>query len=369
MKIRFVFATCLALGLAHGPLARAVSPSAKEPLPNYDKRKLAPLAKVATPDATQDQAIASLKAVVPSAQVTLDRVLGTPSWITAQRGFLTGPGGQGGAVSRASIEAVPSSDKNRIVKAFINEHAALLGHDANALDSANVTRDYITPHNGLHTVVWEQTQDNIPVFESLLVAHVTRAGELVSLADHFVPNPANAAEAGTPNHAAVATQPSISASKALLSAAANIGSVVSDGSIQSVKAPEGAEQKQTLKTDGLLGPAYAQLVWFPLDRDNLRLAWRVILNGKPQPDRYLVLVDAQNGEVLLRYSLTEHITPATYNVYTSDSPSPFSPSWPVPNPGQPALTNRVKVTTPALDTNASPAGWIPDDGNTTTGNN
>src|SRR6185295_1580584 len=54
---------------------------------------------------------------------------------------------------------------------------------------------------------------------------------------------------------------------------------------------------------------------------------------------------------------------------TSDSPSPFSPGWPTPNLAQPPLTNRVQVTTSALDTTASPNGWINDVDNETQGNN
>src|SRR5262249_11353467 len=116
-------------------------------------------------------------------------------------------------------------------------------------------------------------------------------------------------------------------------------------------------------------PAYVRQVWLPLDSGRLRPAWEVMLDSRQSRLRYQVLVDAETGSVWLRRSLTTFISDATYNVWTSDSPSPFSPGWPTPNTAQPPLTNRIMVTLPALDTNASPAGWIPDGGNTTTGNN
>src|SRR5205085_11202036 len=56
-------------------------------------------------------------------------------------------------------------------------------------------------------------------------------------------------------------------------------------------------------------------------------------------------------------------------VYTSDSPSPFSPGHPVPLTNQPPRVPRSLVTFSALNTNASPAGWIDDAVNETLGNN
>ena len=88
---------------------------------------------------------------MPGITITRDRILGTPHMIVGTRGFLTGPGGTGLAVSAASLAAFPAADEQRVIKAFLNEHSQLFGHDAGVLTSARVQRDYITPHNGLHT--------------------------------------------------------------------------------------------------------------------------------------------------------------------------------------------------------------------------
>jgi hypothetical protein len=84
---------------------------------------------------------------------------------------------------------------------------------------------------------------------------------------------------------------------------------------------------------------------------------------------FRVLVDVETGEVKIRRCLTEYISDATYRVFTSDSPSPFSPGHPTPNSAQPALVSRALLTLPALNTNASPNGWIDDGINETRGNN
>ena len=81
------------------------------------------------------------------------------------------------------------------------------------------------------------------------------------------------------------------------------------------------------------------------------------------------LIDSQTGEVLVRRCLTEYISDASYRVFGSDSPSPFSPGWPTPNSGQPATASRTLVVTSAVDAVASPNGWIDDADNTTLGNN
>jgi uncharacterized repeat protein (TIGR01451 family) len=101
----------------------------------------------------------------------------------------------------------------------------------------------------------------------------------------------------------------------------------------------------------------------------MRLAWELYVVNLRTRELFQMLVDAQTSAVLVRHTRTSHISDATYNVYTSDSPSPFSPGWPTPNTGQPPLTNRVLVTISALDTTASPNGWIDDGNNTLRGNN
>ena len=83
----------------------------------------------------------------------------------------------------------------------------------------------------------------------------------------------------------------------------------------------------------------------------------------------MVVVDAQTGGALARCCMTYSLSDAAYNVYTSDSPSPFSPGHSQPLTTQPSVTSRTVVTWPALSTVASPNGWINDGDNITMGNN
>src|SRR5688572_27215025 len=368
MKTRAFFIAVLGLMMSQAWDANAIQQPEQPPLPNYDQRKQQPTVAAASSSAQDDAAIA-LQARVPTVRVVRHGVLGTPRVLSAQRGFLTGVGGRGKGLNPASLESVPASDPHRVVKAFVNEHSALFGHDARAFDSARVKTDYVTPHNGLRTVIWQQTLDDVPVYGGLFVSHLTKNAELAAISDRFVPDLATASSA-LPDRSNLVSTPPLTAQEALRRAAQNLGQTINTSDVEvSGDGPLGAEKRQDYASSELRGPAHTQLVWLPLSRSDLKLCWQVILTARSRPEMYLVLVDAETGEVLLRHCLTSHISDATYNVFPSDSPSPFSPGWPTPDPSQPPLTNRTLITLSALNTNASPNGWINDGGNETRGNN
>ena len=117
-----------------------------------------------------------------------------------------------------------ADDPNRVAKSFVNEHAALFGHDASALERAAVKRDYVAAHNGMRTTVWHQEHEGIEVFEAVFLAHTTKDGELVNVASQFVPDAAQAAGNGDPIFAAAGIiAPAISAADALFIASTHLG--------------------------------------------------------------------------------------------------------------------------------------------------
>jgi len=340
-----------------------------EPLPDYDRRAVV-LAVPKPVLAGQENALAQLNARVPGVEVAFEGKLGAPRFIRVPNGFLSGPQGRGRAVSLEAAAALPQEDPHLPIKAFLNDHAQLFGHGAELLPDARVTRDYVTAHNGLRTTVWQQDLDGVPVYGRLLMGHITRNGELVNLSSGFLPNLAAAADLGVPNRAAVLANPPVSAAQAAARAAAEIGETVAPGDLLQQPADDlGPRQRTVFHTDALPGDTDARLLWVPMGRQVIQLAWQVILSSRARGEMFLVLVDAQTGEPILRRCLTEYISDATYNVWTSDSPSPFSPGHPTPQTGQPPLVPRQLVTLPALNTNASPNGWINDGDNETRGNN
>jgi hypothetical protein len=336
-------------------------------LPPIDKRAAAANAAPQLPRTVQT-ASASLKAKLPGANVEWHAVTGAPRLIQSPNGFLTGPKGEGGAVTAASAKTVAADDSLRAVKAFLTEHQALFGHGPKALDAAAKHRDYTDAHNGLRTVIWKQESDGIPIFEGLLKAHITAKGELVSIGSSWVRDPAAAATAGTPARAALLANPRISPAEALAVAGSGAGTVVDKAEVAPIGPPDGVTRRQGF-TAPLLSDASAELVWLPMDSASMRLCWQTVFSSKIRAEMLMALVDVETGEVLLRRGLTEYISDASYRVFTSDSPMPLSPGTATPNGTQPPTVPRSLVTTKALDQTASPNGWIDDGVLETRGNN
>ncbi|MEI7731009.1 MAG: M36 family metallopeptidase [Verrucomicrobiota bacterium] len=342
----------------------------REPLPNLDSRPQ-PKGGAAGVPANQVAAVARLQAAVPGTRVDFDPLLGTPRFIAVPQGFLSGPDGVGRAVSKAAAAPFDVKDPHRATKAFLQEHSALFGHGPEALNNAKILREYTTPHNRLRTVVWQQHLDGVPVFEAVLVSHTTHQNELAGITSQFVPNLAGAAKGVAVDRAALLAKPTITAAQAVALAAGSLGEDVAlEGVAASGKAvASGAEQRQQYRAPGLNGETEVKYVWLPLDANTVCLCWEVVLTSRARGETFRVLVDAQTGEVRVRHGLTSYYSDAAFRVYTSDSPSPFSPAYPAPTTNQPPLVARVLVVTNALNTNSSPAGWISDGGNETLGNN
>ncbi|HUR46518.1 MAG TPA: M36 family metallopeptidase, partial [Candidatus Saccharimonadales bacterium] len=337
--------------------------ASSQPLPNLDRR---PLARSIGLKAEQGAALRQLRERLPHVQVDFDPLLQSPRRIMARDGFLTGPNAQGRAVTGGAVTLF-GNEPHRATKLFMAEHRALFGFGPEALDAAAIKSEYTGAHNGLHTVVWEQQLEGIPIFEALLISHTTKRLELATLSSRFVIEPARAADAAHPKHALLVTAPPVQAADAVVRAAQEVGDPLSE--ITNSTGRKGARQHQRFRAHGLKDEADARLVWLPMDAERLRLCWEIFFVSGSRDEMFQSLIDVETGEVLLRNSRTSDLAPAIYNVYTSESPTPFSPGFATPSTNQPPYVSRVLVTTSALSTNASPAGWINDGDNETRGNN
>ena len=365
------FSALLLMSAAEG---LAFTSPGRAPLPNLDNRTKEPQAGAA-PSAAQRGAVEQLRSRLPEARVDFDPVTAAPKLVSAGAKFLSGANGQGQAISAAVAAGFEAADPHRATKAFLREHSGLFGHGPGILDQARVARDFTTPHSGLKTVVWEQQVDGVPIFEAVLISHTSRNGELVNLSSQFLPDPSGAADRGLPNRAAHLATPEVSARQAVALAARNVGEDLQEEGITPVEPDpqaatlSGPEKRQEFKAAVLQGTASARLVWLPASKDRLDLCWDVVLMSRTRQEMFRVLVDVPTGELRLRRCLTDYLSDATYRVYTSDSPSPFSPGYSTPSSIQPPEVPRTLLTFSALDTNASPNGWIDDGVNETRGNN
>jgi hypothetical protein len=118
---------------------------------------------------------------MPALTIDFDPITGAPKNISAPGEFLSGKQGVGKTVSATAAAGISEDDPYRATKAFLVEHKPLFGHGPEALGQARLKREFVTAHNGLRTVIWEQEINGIPVFEAVLISHTTREGELVRL--------------------------------------------------------------------------------------------------------------------------------------------------------------------------------------------
>jgi autotransporter-associated beta strand protein len=374
-------------------------------------------AKAVEVPAERAQAAEVLRYSQSDVRVDFDDRLGTPAYVRRLSGFLSGKGGVGLSVAKNAAAGLDAADPHLPVKAFLNQYHDLFGFDASSLNGADLDRDYVNTHNGVRTSVWQQKFNGLPVYGARLLANVTARGELISIGSHFVPDVANAANATLPNFAALQAQPPLSASDALRIALRHLLSAPGE---VNAGAAAGPEQKQTLRGTSILQDAQAQLTWFPPAQQQLKLAWDLIFVDKASSELYRILVDVQTSSVIESRCLTDYIMskamakrltdanppappapsdttapvtqPATsdaspsvapntqtstanaaatcaYRVWTSDSPSPFTPGWSTSNTAQPAVIARTLVTLASLNSTASPDGWVDTTYNETRGNN
>jgi len=311
---------------------RAVIAPALPELPNFDKR-VAVAGPTATETPAQKAAAVRAKARIPELQIDYDSTLASPKWVYSKKGFLSRP-------TRHFLTPVPKAfigpplpaDPHEPAKAFLNEHSALFEHGAEVLTGAKITREFTGAHDGLRTIVWQQQLDGIPVFESILVAHITKNKELVNLSSLFVPDLEQAAQMDLLSRLAFAAAPPVSAKEAVAKAANFIGEQVTADQVTALDVlPQGVERTQRFSAPALQGQAAAKLTWLPMSRSALRLCWKVYLTGATRDETFCVLIDVQNAEPLIRHCLTFYANEATYRVFTSDSPSPFSPGHSSPN--------------------------------------
>lgn len=335
-------------------LQSAKDKKSQQPLENLDVRLSA--TKREALNAARIKALETFRKNISGVTIDLDPVTQSPKWIGSNARLLSD--------SQASLAA---KDPDAPVKQFIANHRELFGHGPEVLDSARRVTDYSTARGPSRKVVWHQQLDGIDVFEAVLQANLSVDSALINIGSQMMPTPDKAMDAA--KRASLIANPPVSVEQAVATAGENVGEKIQATGVRAI-APAAAQpdQRQQFRA-AMLTDADARLVWVPMDASTVRLAWDVTLTSRSRAEMYRVLVDVEDSTVLVRHSMTAYISEASYRVYTTESPMPFSPGHETPSSLQPREVSRSIVTTSALDTTASPNGWINDGENITSGNN
>lgn len=326
----------------------------RQPLVNIDLRSDGKSEPVLS--AGRIQAVAEFKKGLPDVAVDFDPVTKSPKWVGASTRLLTD-----------AQTGLAAKDADAPVRQFIAANRGLFGHGPEVLDTARRVTDYSTARGPSRKVVWHQQLDGIEIFEAVLQANLTTNSALINIGSQMMPEPQKALDAAT--RAAMAANPAVTVEKAVAAAGGNVGEKIQADGVRPMAPPAVQPDKRQQFRAAMLTDAEVKLIWVPMDEKTLRLAWDVTLTSRSRAEMYRVLVDSQTSEVLVRQALTAYISPSSYRVYTKESPTPFSPGHEIPSSLQPLPISRELITLDALDTTASPNGWINDGINITSGNN
>jgi len=343
----------------------ATPPQTGNPLPYYDIRLdndglARPFVTDAIAAGRTDQGRAAFDAArmalqrqFPEASIDPHPFFGTPHWIASSSRWLTPPSKNAAMTPRG------------VVRDFLATHAALFEIDTTEVDIAEAARDFQTAHNGITHLTLQQQIRGIKLYGCEILANVTAQGELVNISSSMLPRPAGDFQI---------PQITITALEAIRAGAANVG-IVMNFDPTPLAAPDGVTMRLTWKNTPdfrAAEPITSELIYFPLTRLDIRPAWAVLIPEKGIGNTYEMMIDATNGQVLRRWNRLHFATtePASYRIYTSDSPAPWSPGPATPGGLQAPFVSQSLVTVNPEDISAiSQNGWIPDGANETLGNN
>lgn len=322
---------------------------------------------------------AMLKHEVPTVRVKVNPMFLTPSLISNDFGFLTGP------------HANPA-DWRAILREYIDAHRDLFGVTSAILDQCRTLRDARDSKSRARTLILQLYKHNIQVQGCDLRATISSKGEIISIASTLIdfPDPPPVRR--------------ISAEAAVAAASRGAGIALSEPMRRAAVPAEVAAAGAVVFRGGADFPdsetsAGVQPVYLPISRSQLRMGLRVAQLMPDSGDPLSQIVDAENGRLYQRmktvwgygedpvtYSIfrdpsyTNTPTPSDPNTYQpADSPTHMSPGLtfvPGALTPQPTFIGQALVSLVALDSAdgtvpslLSPEGWIPDGGSTLAGNN
>jgi subtilisin-like proprotein convertase family protein len=264
------------------------------------------------------------------------------------------------AMPGTPLLSAASGDRVATLRGFLAAHADAFGVSQAQVEALELTADYMNPSGNMGYAEFEQQFNGIPVFQGLVRGGFTAKGELVRTTGVLA--------AGI-DASVLPTSPVLGAAQAVSLAAQTVGLALPEGAL--VEVPSAIDGHVQFGQTAMAGEPSAWLVYFPLEAGVARLAWATQLLGNPEG--FLTVLDAETGTMLFRKSLTNYQTQsATYNIYTSDSPAPSSPTPALPGANfqapYVARTNATLIGNEAPNT-FNNLGWMTDGTNLTNGNN
>ncbi|MDI6784399.1 MAG: extracellular metalloproteinase, partial [bacterium] len=229
-----------------------------------------------------------------------------------------------------------SGDAKTIAQDFIVNHTDLFGIDYKDTNDYQVTRNYQTEHNGITHLTYQQFYQGVEVFNSEIRVNVANNGAIISASANHNPGLTGS------------IIPKLSATEVV-----TIGTKYTGTKSTFIPEIKNIAQSPNQKTIFASGPFAEEiptdLVIFPIGADS-KLAWRMIFAEKETANVYLILIDAETGDLLYRQNLTRY---AAYGQVYEESPIAVTPPF-----SNSRVIKLFDGTAVSLTTTASPNGWV-----------
>jgi extracellular elastinolytic metalloproteinase len=173
----------------------------------------------------------------------------------------------GGGQSPRFLTGPQKGSAREIALAYLGQQGRSLGVTERDLPSLVVIREYTSPHNGVTHVFLRQHLGGLEVAGADVAVHVARDGSIINVGGGVVSNLAEPAGG---------RRPTLDAAQALESAARHLGLTVA-------------------------GPVPAKLVYQPVGKGAVRLAWQLEIEEPGGEHWWNVKVDAATGAVLDKF--------------------------------------------------------------------
>lgn len=296
-----------------------------EPLPNFDTRDLRAHSNHTIKVERRKHALA-VRTAIDDVVLTWDDKLDVPHSLLSLEAPLT---------------ARSNDDATLIAKRFVRDNRSLFAISDSQLESARISARETDGRDGFTRLVLEQQSGGIRVFDSEMLFIIDREGRVRSESGSFIPQIER-----------LAADPALAPEQALHRAANFCGADITADVVVATDNSRGSSRVVFSSAD--VDPrSEVSLVYYPITREEVRLAYQVVLYGVPTKlDAYLLLVDARTGELLRRDSLTYALDAPAGRVFTKENP---------------VISSNREMVAFKGDAAASPAGWVTT--NRTAGNN
>jgi subtilisin-like proprotein convertase family protein len=312
-----------------------------------------------------EQEIARLRRSAPGARIHVFPILGSAEVVSRPGVTLTGPG--------RGREAV------QVVRDFLRENAGLYGLSPQQVGRLRSLGES-AGRSGLRSVTLRQTLGGRPVFQGEARAVLDGEGRMVATVGRLVPDIGSVPPPANEMNVKKAVRTALHWARLDPELAAihePRGTGRASGTGNETEAKNDWLQVVVDHPD-LVRPVASRSIYFPLRPGVVVPAWSHVIFTKADADWY-VIAHARTGELLYRKNLRLDASnhEARFSVYVqpggvpADSPAPASPNAVTPGVGTqfPEITRTIVQMSTIQDLVASPDGWIPDGGQTTTGNN